>query len=197
MMQRIYLPPDYATSSRHYPVILFHDGLEYVSLASANNVLDYLIHHQRIAPLMAVFVPPVHRTPEYAGDLKPQFTAFIVQELLPWLDRRFRTRPDAQSRATLGASNGGNIALWLGLQHPEVFGHIAAQSSNVEPAIATGFQNRPVAEQQFYLDIGTYDIPILIPRVKNFLPISVLMSDRSARMSSSSTNNAVSWPKRI
>ena len=168
---QIYLPPGYNTSARRYPLILFHDGLEYISLAKANNVFDYLIQQQRIEPVLAVFVPPVNRSREYAGNLKPQFTAFIVDELLPWVDRRFRTRTGMHSRATLGASNGGNIALWLGLQHPEVFGHIAAQSSNVEAAIARGFQNRPKSEQQFYLDIGTYDIPLLIPRVKTFVPV--------------------------
>lgn len=171
---RIYLPPFYERNTQRYPVILFHDGLEYVSLAKANNVIDYLIWQNRIQPILAVFVPPVNRTPEYVGRKQNAFTAFIVEELMPWVDGRYRTRKEPENRALLGASNGGNIALWIGLNHPEVFGKIAAQSSNVEQSIRTGFQNRSKLDLQFYLDLGTYDIPLLIPRVKEL--VSILQS---------------------
>lgn len=170
---RVYTPPNYAASSARYPVVLLHDGLEYITLAQANNVIDYLIAHNRIVPIIAVFVPPNpgRRADEYAGNLQAQFTTFIVNEVMPWVDRRYRTRTEASSRATLGASNGGNIALWLGYKHPEVFGNIAAHSSNVENNIRTGFESSPRLDLQLYLDMGTYDQSILITRVGNFLPI--------------------------
>ncbi|MDZ7269944.1 MAG: alpha/beta hydrolase-fold protein [candidate division KSB1 bacterium] len=170
---RVYTPPDYAATSAHYPVVLFHDGLEYLTLAQANNVIDYLIAHNRIVPILAVFVPPnpARRAEEYAGSLQEQFTAFIVKEVMPWVDRRYRTRREAGSRATLGASNGGNIALWLGCQHPEVFGNIAAHSSNVENNVRAAFENSPRLDLKLYLDMGTYDLNILIARVGNFLPV--------------------------
>ncbi|UCE19037.1 MAG: hypothetical protein JSV84_01445 [Gemmatimonadota bacterium] len=168
---RIYTPPGYETSSDSFGTILFHDGLEYVSLANTDNVLDYLIWHNWIQPVIAVFVPPVNRTPEYAGNQKDEFTAFIVDEIIPWVDSKYRTIQDPAYRSTLGASNGGNIALWLGLQHPEVFGNIAAQSSNVETSISSGFQNSPTLDVKFYLDLGTYDIQLLIPLVRGFKEI--------------------------
>ncbi|RPH96731.1 T9SS C-terminal target domain-containing protein [candidate division KSB1 bacterium] len=164
---RVYLPPGYDQSSDRYPIILFHDGLEYITLANTDDVLDYLIAHRRIRPVIAVFVPPVNRTEEYAGNRMNQFTAFVVNDVLPWMDSRFRTLTDAESRATLGASNGGNIALWLGITHPEVFGNIAAQSSNVQTSISNRLQSDPPLTLRFYLDIGTYDIPALIPMVRN------------------------------
>ncbi|MBU0507347.1 T9SS type A sorting domain-containing protein [bacterium] len=168
---RVYTPPDYNGSEDSFGIILFHDGLEYIALASANNVLDYLIWQQRIAPVIAVFVPPVNRTGEYAGNLKEEFGAFIVDELMPWVDEEFRTLSNLSQRATLGASNGGNIALWLGLHHGEVFGRIAAQSSNVETEISSAIQSGPQLPLEFYLDLGTYDIPVLIPLVRNFVSI--------------------------
>jgi enterochelin esterase-like enzyme len=168
---RVYTPAGYEESSERYPVVLVHDGLEYVTLAKMDNVLDYLIAHERIQPMIAVFVPPVNRTQEYAGNLMDEFTAFVVQELFPWLDARYRTLTDAQNRTTLGASNGGNIALWLGIQHPEVFGNIAAQSSNVISSISTRLQADPQLALRFYLDVGTYDIPELIPLVHNLVQI--------------------------
>ncbi|RMG68569.1 MAG: T9SS C-terminal target domain-containing protein [Calditrichaeota bacterium] len=168
---RVYLPPGYATTTRRYPVLLVHDGLDYINLAAANNILDYLIFHQRIEPIMAVFVPPVNRNQEYAGSLMGAFTSFIVQELMPWVDGRFRTETDPDRRAVMGASNGGNISLWLALTHPEVFGNVAAQSSNVIASVSSGFQNKPQLDLRIYLDLGTYDIPVLIPLVRNLVGI--------------------------
>ncbi len=167
----VYTPPNYESSSDSFGVILFHDGLEYVSLAQANNVIDYLISQNRIKPIIAVFVPPVNRTPEYAGNQMNQFTSFIVSELMPYIDSRYRTRRNPASRATLGASNGGNIALWLAYTYSEVFGNVAAQSSNIQSSISSGFQSSPRLNVKLYLDLGTYDIAQLIPLVRNFIPI--------------------------
>ncbi len=168
---RIYTPPGYENSTDSMGVILFHDGLEYLSLASTQNMLDYLIAQRKIQPLVAVFVPPVKRTEEYAGNLQVKFTAFIVAELMPWVDKNYRVRRKPEFRATLGASNGGNIALWLGLNHPEQFGNIAAQSSYVQPSIFSRFGTEPKKPLKIYLDIGTYDIPLLVPMVRDFKKI--------------------------
>ncbi len=168
---RVYLPPGYDQSNLSYPLALFHDGLDYINLANANNVLDYLISQNEIKPLIAVFVPPVSRNAEYAGSLQGAFTKFIVNELMVWLDRRYRTSKNPADRAVIGASNGGNIALYLGLSHPEIFGNVAAQSSNVESNISSGFQNSAKLPLQIYMDLGTYDIPLLIQRVHDFVPI--------------------------
>jgi enterochelin esterase-like enzyme len=113
----------------------------------------------------------VNRTEEYAGNLKDEFSRFIVQEVLVWVDETFRTRRSPAARATLGSSNGGNIALWLGLHYPEVFSKIAGQSSNVEESISTALAFNPPLNLMFYLDIGTYDIPLLQNRVQNLVTI--------------------------
>ena len=168
---RVYLPPFYDTTNERYPVVLFHDGLEYLTLAKANNVLDSLIANQRLAPVIAVFVPPVRRREEYATSLQNQFTAFIAEEVMRWMDRRYRTRTDPASRAVLGSSDGGNISLWHGYARPEIFGNVAALSTNVEPNVAGGYANSPALALKLYVDMGTYDIPVLLPRVQAFLPI--------------------------
>jgi enterochelin esterase family protein len=168
---RIYTPPGYESSSDSFGVMLFHDGLEYVTLAQANNVIDYLISQNRIKPIIGVFVPPVNRTAEYAGNQMTQFTNFIVNELMPYIDARYRTRRNPSARGTLGASNGGNIALWLAYTHSNTFGNVAAQSSNIISSISTGFQNSPRLSLKLYLDLGTYDIAQLIPLVRSFIPI--------------------------
>jgi enterochelin esterase family protein len=168
---RIYTPPGYESSSDSFGIILFHDGLEYVTLAQANNVIDYLISQNRIKPVIAIFVPPVNRVAEYRTTQINQFSSFITSEIIPYVDSRFRTRHSAEQRAVVGASDGGNITLWLGLYYSNVFGNVAAQSSNIVSTISSGFQNGPMLNLKLYLDLGTYDIGQLIPLVRNFIPI--------------------------
>jgi enterochelin esterase family protein len=167
---RIYVPPGYAASSDSFPVMLVHDGLEYISLASANNTLDFLTSERRIRPVIVVFVPPVNRSAEYAGSQMAQFTAFVVSELMPFVDARFRTRRSPAQRATLGASNGGNISLWLAVTHPELFGNAAAQSSVVQSGITSAIQGGAKLPVRFYLDIGTYETPLL-GQVRDFVRV--------------------------
>ena len=150
---------------------MFHDGLEFISLADILNILDYLIAHHEIEPVIGVFVPPVDRTNEYAGKKKDEFIAFLVNEIMPIIDRKFTTSKDPAKRATFGISDGGNIALYLGMKHPEIFGKIAAMSSDVQTVISTGFQKSAKMNLEFYMDIGTYDIPMLIPMVNDFIQI--------------------------
>ncbi|MEI6435149.1 MAG: alpha/beta hydrolase-fold protein [Bacteroidota bacterium] len=168
---RVYLPPGYPTGSDAYPVILFHDGLEYITLCNANNILDYLISEHLMVPVIAVFVPPVDRTAEYAGNKIDKFTEFIASELIPVIDANYKTSKDPSKRAMAGASDGGNISLYIGMKHPELFGKIAAQSSDVIPAISQTFSGGPKLNLSLYIDIGTYDIAQLIPMVHNFRDI--------------------------
>jgi enterochelin esterase family protein len=165
---KIYLPYGYPSGRESYPLILFHDGLEYVGLCKAKNTLDYLIANHLMVPVIAIFVPPVDRTEEYAGSKKDLFTSFIATELMPEIDSKYKTSKDPSQRAMDGASNGGNIALYIGIKHPELFGKIAAQSSNVISDITSTISSGPKLNLSFYLDIGTYDISELIPMVHNF-----------------------------
>lgn len=168
---KIYLPSGYPDAQEVYPVVLFHDGPDYLSLGKAATVLDYLIARKMMVPVVGIFVPPVERDPEYAGLKMDFFTRFIVEELMPFIDSHYRISKDPSKRAMVGASNGGNIALYIGMRHPEQFGRIAAQSSNIVPVIQKYFEKGPKLNLELYLDIGTYDIAALIPMVRDFKKI--------------------------
>lgn len=168
---RVYLPAGYELNTARYPVVLFHDGLDYLALGSAANVLDNLIHQGRIPPCVAVFVPAVNRSPEYAGAQIDSYTDFIVNTVMHWVDTRFRTRSDPAARAVMGASNGGNISLYMAMKHPDVFGNVGAQSSNIIASITDRFEQDPVLPLRLYLDLGTFDIDMLIPMVRAFVPV--------------------------
>lgn len=155
---KIYLPPDYDTSSRQPGVIIVHDGLEYVSLAYMDRVLDYLHERKEIATPIAVFIPPVNRNPEYYQNQRDLFSRFIVEEVLPYLESHYRVSKLARQRANLGASAGGHITYYLMFKYPQVFGGGAGQSSYISAELQSLAATAPDTAQRFYIDVGTYDL---------------------------------------
>jgi len=164
---RIYLPAGYEKNDARYPVAYFHDGFEFFERTAARDIMDNMTFEKKIHPLIAVFIQPVHRDDEYSGKLQDKYTRFIVDELFPFMDKGYRTRAEPNGRAQFGISNGGNIALWLVASKPEKTGKAAAFSSNVENTIYKAFKEKGCSYQEIYLDLGTYDLPELIPMVKN------------------------------
>jgi enterochelin esterase-like enzyme len=164
---RIYLPAGYEKSNGRYPVAFFHDGFEFFDRTAARDIMDNMTYEKKIHPLIAVFVQPVHRDDEYSGKLQAKYTRFMTEELIPFMDKGYKTIAEPTSRAQLGISNGGNIALWLVASHPEKTAGVAAFSSNVVKNINKNFLKNGCKNQKIYLDLGKYDLPDLIPMVRN------------------------------
>lgn len=154
---KIYTPPGYGSATTNvYPVVVFHDGRDYISLGQANNVLDYLIAERRIPPTIGVFVPPVNRDEEYVGTQKNSYAAFIANELIPVIDAQYKTNRSPAGRATVGVSNGANISLVIGFKYPELFGGVGSFSG----AIASATYDLVAASTRaprIYVDAGTYE----------------------------------------
>lgn len=162
----VYTPPSYATAlNDSFPVMLFHDGWDYVTLGKANNVLDYLISKKRIQPVIAVFVPPVNRNDEYAFNLTSKFESFIVNELMPAIDAQYRTKRDPASRAMIGLSLSGLITTQICYNRPESFGLCASFSPSYWAKDMAVFNQVVIGRKKkvkFYLDWGKYEIIIML-----------------------------------
>ncbi len=167
----VYMPPGFDVNKSPYSMVLFHDGPDYLNLCNAKNILDNLISEGRIDSLVCVFIPPVNRNPEYSGADQDKFTAFIIEDIMPWLSQRFNIASEADRHLVMGASNGGNISLWIAMNHPETFAFVAAQSSNIQSNIRQRFSEDPMINLKLYLDLGLYDLPVLMPLVRGFIPI--------------------------
>jgi glucoamylase len=157
---QVYLPPAYARGGvERYPVLYLQDGAEYATRARAATVADELIAQGKTQPFIIVFVDPVDRFKEYWANDK--FAAFMATELVPFIDARYRTRPERDARALMGASLGGVISVWTALRHPDVFGRVAGQSTafqiddeRVVSALAV-LEPMPRARPlKFYFDVG-------------------------------------------
>ena len=129
---KIYLPPGYNNAST-YPAAYFQDGFEYVTLASAANVLDNLIDSNKIEPLIAVFVKPNNRNEEYAFSKRNEYRLFFVEELVPFIDSIYSTKVDPKERVVMGPSYGGNISALISYNHPDVFGLCGVHSGAFQP----------------------------------------------------------------
>ncbi len=143
-------------------MLYLQDGSDYVKRARAAVIADQLITQGRIAPFIIVFVDPVNRNQEYW--LNDRFAEFMATELVPFIDARYRTRAERNSRALLGASLGGVISYWTALKHPDVFARIGGQSSafqiDHEREVAALALLPPFDAQRpfkFYLDVGSLE----------------------------------------
>jgi predicted alpha/beta superfamily hydrolase len=135
----IYLPPDYATSDKKYPVLYMHDGqnvfddaTSYAGEWGVDEALDSLhAAGDWGAIVVAVDNGEQRRLDEYSpwrnarmstGGEGDAYVDFLASTLKPYIDRHYRTRPDRMSTGVAGSSMGGLISLYAALKHPEVFG---------------------------------------------------------------------------
>jgi enterochelin esterase family protein len=167
----VYLPPGYAKQpAQRYATLYIHDGGEYLSRARLPTVLDNLCHSQDIPPLIAVMVDPVDRMAEYHTN--ERYAQFLEQELIPYIDQRYRTRTEREARGVIGASMGGLMATYLALAHPQLFSKVAGQSSAffLEQDKLTALVNGLTANISFYFDVGVYE-PQFIPVHHHLVPL--------------------------
>jgi enterochelin esterase family protein len=161
---RVYTPPSYnPSSSMRYPLILFHDGIEWTSLGYAKNILDNLISENKIDPIVAVFVPPVDRSNEYAFNQRFLFEDFIVEELMPYIRSRYKVRTDPLGNAMTGFSFGGLITTQICYNYPEVFGLCGPMSPAYWPnnqEVFANVLNGPKKDLKFYVDWGSYEFEL-------------------------------------
>ncbi|MDX1701765.1 MAG: alpha/beta hydrolase-fold protein, partial [Melioribacteraceae bacterium] len=131
----------------------------------ALNIFDNLISENRIQPLIAIFVPPVLRTEEYATTQTSEFSSFIIEELMPHIDSTYRTMGDPGYRAMTGISNGGLISTQICYEHPESFGLSAPFSAaywHKSNEVLNKVLNGPKKNIKWYVDWGSYEGSITI-----------------------------------
>jgi len=124
---RIYLPPR-LRPSRRYPLLVVHDGEDYLRFTSFKTILDNLIYRFEIPQLIAVLTQSSDRLREYAAD--ERHARFITHDLVPAIERRFPVDPRPEARAIMGASFGAVASLATAWYHPGVFGGLLLQSGS-------------------------------------------------------------------
>jgi enterochelin esterase-like enzyme len=130
----VYLPPDYFSAQRRYPVTYLLHGYtgcetDWVDFGEANRIVDKLIQENTIPDM--IIVMPDGRNDFYMNtfDGKVRYEDFFIKELIPHIDSAYLTRAVKDFRGISGLSMGGYGATLLALKNPDVFGASAALSA--------------------------------------------------------------------
>ncbi|OZM56923.1 carbohydrate esterase [Lottiidibacillus patelloidae] len=181
-MVRVYLPNNYESTNKNYPVLYMHDGQnlfkdEDATYGMSWRISDYLDNsnleiivvgidsndegYKRLdeySPWVSTsikeFFPEIK---EDVGGEGKEYVEFIVQQLKPMIDRKYRTK--VEETAMAGSSMGGLISTYAACMYPKVFKRVASVSSaywfsqqEIEQLLK---QSDLSALEAFYLDIGT------------------------------------------
>jgi predicted alpha/beta superfamily hydrolase len=175
---RIYTPDAYdAEPERRFPVLYMQDGQNVFAHPESaiyhtwcvNTALERLVAEGRLEPWIIVAVDHTGpgRWPDYTPWDDPKrnvrarghlYARFLRDQLKPWVDQTYRTRPEPEWTGAMGSSLGGLISLYLGLAMPETFGRIGAVSPTVmwsDGQIFKEWKAHPRKWTRIYLDAGS------------------------------------------
>jgi predicted alpha/beta superfamily hydrolase len=154
----VYLPRGYRRfSRRRYPVLYLNDGQNVFDAATSFSGVEWgvdetaerLIRRNLIQPLIIVAIANVgeDRVDEYAPTpgvidakakrkkrsrgLARMYGHFLIDELKPYIDRKYRTRPDPEFTGLGGSSLGGLVTLAIGILYPQVFRRLIVMSPSI------------------------------------------------------------------
>jgi predicted alpha/beta superfamily hydrolase len=154
----VYLPPGYRRfSRRRYPVLYLQDGQNVFDAAtsfagvewSVDETAERLIRKNLIEPTIIVAIANTgeNRIHEYAPTpgvidakakrkkrsrgLAREYGQFLIKELKPYIDKRYRTKRDASSTGLGGSSLGGLVTLTIGILFPHAFTRLIVMSPSI------------------------------------------------------------------
>lgn len=181
----VYLPSTFRRN-RQYPLVICHDGADYVRYAALKNVLDNLTSALDIPPMIVALTQSPDRLNEYAGN--EQHARFISEDLLNYMRMSYPLIDKPWARALMGASFGGVASLHAAWYAPDRFGKLLLQSGSFafsdfgqhtrgevfDPVVRfiNEFRGSPrQCAEQVYMSCGIYESLIyenrsLVPRLQ-------------------------------
>ena len=140
----IYTPPGYdSNANAKYPVLyILHGGGEdqrgWATQGKTDLILDNLIAAQKAKPMIIVMPDANIATGGFGGieNAMKMFESEMKQVIIPFIEKNYRAKTDAQSRALSGLSLGGLHTLFTGINNSDMFSYLGVFSSG-------WFANRP------------------------------------------------------
>jgi enterochelin esterase-like enzyme len=136
----LYLPPDYETSQRSYPVLyLLHGGGDdqtgWVQFGEVLRITDEAIKSGK-ATTMIIVMPDANTGKRgYVNDIRGEwrYEDFFFDEFMPYIEKTYRIKPEKHYRAVAGLSMGGEGTYIYALHHPELFSSACPLSAGTGP----------------------------------------------------------------
>jgi predicted alpha/beta superfamily hydrolase len=148
----VYLPPGYdADERRRFPVLYMQDGQNLFDGRTSyvpgqhwhlNETADNLVREAAVEPfiIVGVYNAGERRIEEYTPSVDPNFKVggradvyarMLAEELKPFIDSNYRTKPGREHTGIGGSSLGGLVSLYAGLTRSETFGRVVAMSPSL------------------------------------------------------------------
>lgn len=176
----IYLPPDYETSERSYPVLyLLHgagdDQTGWVQFGEILHIADKAIL-EGSATAMIVVMPDANTGQRgYFNDIKGEwrYEDFFFEEFMPFVEKTYRIKGNKRYRAIAGLSMGGGGTFVYALRHPELFSSACPLSASCGPLNMDGmkrYTSRPGMQDATEAEIETYFKKHSVPEMMKNMP---------------------------
>ena len=171
----VYLPPNYMMNfDKKYPVFYLISGTTdteevYYKVGRVNYILDNLLANKAAKEMIIVLpygnptkllaAPDANGAPQtrFGGDV---FSKDLINDLMPFIEKNYRTINNKDHRAIGGFSRGGNQALFNGLSNLDKFSYLCSYSSFTSTDIAGVYDNADDTNKKirlFWLGVGTDD----------------------------------------
>jgi enterochelin esterase family protein len=136
---RVYTPPGYESGDKKYPVLyLLHgsgdDDAGWSTIGRAGFIIDNLLAEGKCVPMIVVM--PNGSMPRSAGDGPDLFTAELLENVIPHVEKHYRVAANRENRSLAGLSMGGGQTLRIGPSHLEQFAWLGVFSSGIPAAVA-------------------------------------------------------------
>lgn len=163
---RVYLPAGYDENSlRHYPVCYMHDGhnLFFPHEAFAGHTwrvretVELLDRMNSIEACIVVAIYPNERIYDYTEPGCEDYAVFLRRQLVPHIEKQYRTLLGPEHRVVMGSSLGGLVSFYLAWHHDDVFGRAACLSSTFgydNALFESVKRSRRKRNTKLYLDSG-------------------------------------------
>ena len=189
-MLRVWLPANYGSphnAHRSYPVLymqdgqnLFDDATSYAGEWHVDETVDHLVGSFKIPPMIVVgidnaggnrgseylpYYDPHHQQYGIPDEKNPRgidYEAFLINEVIPFIKKKYRVAQGVVNTGIGGSSYGGVISLYTALRHPGTFGHVLVES----PVLGIGdrqllkdAEKAQELPQKMFLAMGTNETP--------------------------------------
>ena len=144
----LYLPPDYETSQRSYPVLYLLHGYTdnhtgWVQFGEIMYITDAAIKSGKATSMIIVMPDADSGIPGYVNDAKGEwlYEDFFFQEFMPYIEKTYRIKSEKHYRAVAGLSMGGGGSFYYALHRPELFSSACPLSAATDIAILDSLTN--------------------------------------------------------
>ncbi len=144
----VYLPPDYETSKRSYPVLyLLHgagdDQTGWVQFGEVLNITDKAIADGKATPMIIVMPDAKTGQMGYFNSIKNdwRYEDFFFDEFIPFIEKTYRIKSEKRFRAVAGLSMGGGGSFMYALHRPDMFSSACPLSAYVGPLTIDDLKN--------------------------------------------------------